>query len=281
MKIGVHMSMFCRKWEDEVTPYLEPLKAAGYDGVEISLYGANKEVLKKVGKVLKELELEVNCGVGITPETDISSKVPAVRENGILFLKECIDKTAEMGSKCLNGVLCSPWREFSHGNTRRERWKRSAGSMNIIGEYAGQYGIDLNVEVLNRFESDFINTLDEGTSFLKMVDAPNVRLLADTFHMNIEEDDIVSAVERNINNIGYIHCCENHRGVPGTGHILWNRFFRVLRNNDYDGWLTLESFVLSQNEVGNTLSIWRDMGEDPLVEAVKGFNYLDSLRNNR
>ncbi len=279
MKLGIHMSMFCKRWTDDVTKYLEPIKAIGFDGVELSLYGADLKALNAVSKELNRLDLDVNCGIGITAETDISSQHKEIRDKGISFLKECINVAVSMGAKNLSGVLCAPWQSFSNGETRSERWKRSADCMTIIGSYAKQKGIQLNAEVLNRFESDFINTLEEGKEFLEMIRLPNVKLLADTFHMNIEENDMTLAVESNMDAIGYMHCCENHRGVPGTGHLSWESLFKVLKAHNYDGWLTIESFVLSGNEVGNALSLWRDMGREPIKEAAKGFSFLNVLRN--
>lgn len=278
MKIGVHMSMFCKNWDDDIIPFLEPLKEIGYDGVEVSLFGADRSSLGMVGKAIKNLDLEVNCGIGINSDTDISSHDKSVRDNGILFLKKCIDKTNEIGSKSLSGVITAPWQEFAMGCSRKERWKRSAEGIKIIGEYAQSAGVNINLEVLNRFESDFMNTLGEGSDFLELVGLDNVKLLADTFHMNIEENEIEQALQDNIKNIGYIHLCENHRGVPGTGHILWNNIFETLKANNYNEWITIESFVSSQGEVADGLSIWRDLGE-PMVEAKRGFDYINKCVN--
>lgn len=278
MKLGVHMSMFCKNWDDDIIPFLEPIKDIGYDGVEVSLFGADRNNLKKVSSELKRLDLKVNCGIGISSSTDISSKDKLIRKSGINFLKECIDITKEMGSDTLSGVIAAPWQEFAENDSKQERWKRSAKSINIIAEYANDLGVNINLEVLNRFESDFMNTLNEGTEFLKLVDFKNVNLLADIFHMNIEENDILKALRENKRNIGYIHICENHRGVPGTGHIEWNDIIKEIQNNKYNGFLTLESFVASEGEVAKGLSIWRDMG-NPLEEAEKAFNYIKEIIN--
>jgi D-psicose/D-tagatose/L-ribulose 3-epimerase len=137
--------------------------------------------------------------------------------------------------------------------------------------------LDINLEVLNRFESNFINTLEEGTEFLKLIDNKNVRLLADTFHMNIEEPNIVKSIEQYYSSIGYIHVCENHRGVPGTGHIPFKDIIGLLKRKNYEGYLTMECISSCGTEVANGMSIWRDLGQDEFVEAKKGIDYLKQI----
>ncbi len=277
MKVAVHMSMFCKTWQDDVSPYFSKLKKAGFDGVEISLYGAEKEKLLQIFNVAKSEGLEIICGTGIGPDTDISSADENVRKNGINFLRNAVEIAAKADAKCLNGVLYAPWQAFGNGEKRQDRWERSAQSLQIIADYAKDANMNLNCEVLNRFESDFINTLDEGSAFVSLVNRDNVKLLADTFHMNIEENDIMKALEENIANIGCIHVCENHRGVPGTGQIDWGKLTAKLKKLGYGGYLDMECFVETGTQVGDALFMWRNHGDNPLEEAEKGVKYLKNL----
>ncbi len=277
MKIAVHMSMFCKTWQDDVSQFFPQLKQAGFDGVEISLFGAEESKLKQVFQSAQNEGLEIICGTGIGEQTDISSADENVRQKGIDYLKSAVDLACLAGAKNINGVLYAPWQAFAIGENRNERWQRSAKSLRIVAQYAKTANISLNCEVLNRFESDFINTLDEGSSFLKLINETNVKLLADTFHMNIEENNIPSALEKNIANIGCIHVCENHRGVPGTGQINWVQIIEKLKQIGYKGYLDMECFVNAGTQVGNALFMWRNLAQSPLEEAVKGVNYLRNL----
>lgn len=274
MKYAVHLSMFCNTWIDDISPYFTKLKEAGFDGVELSLYGSKEGDLRKMAKQLHDLDLEITCGCALLPETDISSLDQSVREKGIEFLKSKLEFVDDIGATCLNGGLYAPW-GISSQNGKGDVWKRSADSINKI--YASGIGTRLNLEVLNRFETNCINTLDEGSIYLKLVESDHVKLLADTFHMNIEEDNISESVHRNVDNIGIFHVCENHRGVPGTGHVNFKEFFGTLNKNNYEGFLTIESFVKANSEVAAALFTWRDLATDALDEAIKGLNYLKTI----
>lgn len=275
MKLAVHMSMFCKEWTDNIIPALEKVKKIGFDGVEISLYGASDEELFNSFNRAKELGLEIICGTGVGPDTDPSSSDENIRRQALEYLKKSIDKASKAGALYINGVLYAPWQGFSN-EKREKRWENSTQVLREAGKYAKEKGIGLNVEVLNRFETDFMNKVEEGVEFIKKINLDNVKLLVDTFHMNIEENNICESVEKYIDYIGCIHVTENHRGVPGTGHIDWKNLIEVLKRKNYNGYLDMETFVESGTQVGKALFIWS--GEkNPYEEAEKGFVFLKNL----
>jgi D-psicose/D-tagatose/L-ribulose 3-epimerase len=276
MKVCVHMSMFCKTWSDDIIPYLKKVKELGFDGAEISLFGNSDERIKEALLFAKEIGLEVICGTGVSSDTDPSSQDENVRQNAVKYLKQCVDKLALVDGKYLNGVLYAPWQGFSDV-AKAERWDNASKVLKEVGIYAKSKDVTLNIEVINRFETDFFNTIDEAVEFLKLVDLDNVKLLVDTFHMNIEEDDIYKALEKNISHIGCVHVSENHRGVPGTGHIDWNRIISILKKNQYAGFIDMETFVESDTEVGKALFIWNGKNRIPFEEAENGLNYLKSI----
>ncbi len=274
MKVGVHLSMLCKTWQDDVSGHLEKLKEGGFDSVEISMFGVERSHLGNVAKKAQSLGLDISFGTGITSETDISSSDPSVRKAGVSYLKECCNFANDIGAKFINGVIYAPWQGFSK-EPRTERYKRSSSCLQEVSDsITGDFR--LHCEVINRFETDFINTLDEGVDFLKLVDRKNVKLLVDTFHMNIEEDSIVGAMDKHYNDIGCVHICENHRGVPGTGHIPFADIISFLKEKEYKGYLIMESFVESGTEVGDGLFIWRK-SKPPLEEALRGCSYIKKI----
>ena len=281
MKIAVHLSMLCETWLDDVTRHFAELAQSGFDGVELSLYRADPAQLEKTAGRLRDFGLALSFGAGLSPEADISSPDPETRKAGIAYLNRCIEDAARFCAEHLNGVLYAPWFSFCPPPEREARRERSAGSLRQIGERAEALGVKLNLEVLNRFECDFMNTLAQGEAFLHRIGSPSVRLLADTFHMNIEENDIPEAVDMCFPSIGALHVCENHRGAPGTGHIPWRRLLTVLHRRGYSGWLTIESFVQSGTEVGEALKIHSGRG-DPLEQCIAGKRHIaDILREIR
>jgi D-psicose/D-tagatose/L-ribulose 3-epimerase len=273
MKFSVHLSMLCQNWTDDVSVYLEDIKKIGYDAVELSLFGADKSTLIENAGKIKQNGLELTCGTGLGENQDLSSVDETKRKNGIEFIKNSVELVSQCGGKILNGVLYAPWQGFSKEN-KKDRWKRAAESYNQLDDFLKKCDVRLNLEVLNRFESDFFNTLEEGAEFIKLVNSDNVKLLADTFHMNIEESNMLQNIEKYFDSIGIFHVCENHRGVPSTGQINWHDFFKTLYRKNYKGYLTLESFVEQGTEVGNCLFIWRKLGESPIKEAEKSIKFL-------
>ncbi len=278
MKLAVHMSMFCKTWVDDIKPSLEKVKEMGFNGAEISLYGSSDEEVIQSCKYARELGLEVICGTGVSAETDPSSQDPSIRQKAKEYLMSCVDKVHAGDGMFLNGVLYAPWQGFSDV-PKKERWENAAGVLKEVGLYAKEKNIGLNIEVINRFETDFFNRIEEAVEFLKMVDVENVKLLVDTFHMNIEEDNIFNALEKNISYIGCVHISENHRGVPGTGHIEWEKIISVLKKNNYKGYLDMETFVEANTQVGKALFIWDSRGRDSFEEANKGIQHLSEIIN--
>ena len=274
MKIGLHLSMLCKNWTDDTSVYLEELKKEGFQGVEISLYGTTPDRLTKVFSKANSLGVNIFCGTGVDGEHDPSSEEPNIRKNALQYLKNCIDIAAQGNACAINGVLYAPWQAFSD-IPKEKRWENSAQVLREAAEYGAEKGIDLHVEVINRFESDFMKTLEEGAAFLEKVNHAHVKLLVDTFHMNIEEDNMFTSIKKYISKIGCIHICENHRGVPGTGHIDWKQLIETLEEVGYDGFLEMETFTEKGTEVARGMGIWRQIGkETPLEEAKKGIHFL-------
>lgn len=274
MKIGLHLSMLCKNWTDDTSVYLEELKKEGLQGVEISLYGTTPDRLTKVFSKANALGLDIFCGTGVDGEHDPSSEDLNIRKNALQYLKDCIDVAARGNARAINGVLYAPWQAFSD-LPKEKRWENSAQVLREAAEYGKEKRVDLHVEIINRFESDFMNTLEEGAAFLEKVNHAHVKLLVDTFHMNIEEDNMFASIKKYISKIGCIHISENHRGIPGTGHIDWKQLMATLEDVGYDGYLEMETFTETGTEVAKGMGIWRQIGkETPLEEAKKGIRFL-------
>ncbi|HJO92872.1 MAG TPA: sugar phosphate isomerase/epimerase family protein [Victivallales bacterium] len=276
MKFSIHLSMLCRKWTDDISIYLDDIKKMGYDAVELSLFGTDKNSIKENAEKIKMNALDLTCGTGLGENQDLSSEDKIKRENGIDYLKDSVELVSQCGGKILNGVLYAPWQGFSKEN-KKDRWKRAADSFHQLEDILNKNNVRLNLEVLNRFESDFFNTLEEGAEFIEMVNSENIKLLADTFHMNIEESDMFTNINKYFDSIGIFHISENHRGVPSTGHINWYEFLKTLYRKKYAGYLTLESFIEQGTDVGNALFIWRNLGKNPLKEAERNIKFLKNI----
>jgi D-psicose/D-tagatose/L-ribulose 3-epimerase len=133
------------------------------------------------------------------------------------------------------------------------------------------------IEPLNRFETFFLNTADDAARFCDEVGHPNVGILFDTFHANIEEQSIADGYRKVARHLKHVHTCENDRGTPGSGHVEWDAVFAALAEIGYDGWLTIESFGSNLPEIAAAAAIWRDLAATPEAVAFDGIGFLKRM----
>ncbi|TIS11805.1 MAG: sugar phosphate isomerase/epimerase, partial [Mesorhizobium sp.] len=130
------------------------------------------------------------------------------------------------------------------------------------------------LEALNRFECYLVNTMDDLSEHVDVIDRPHIKAMYDTFHANIEEADPIGAYTRNRRNVVHIHISENDRGVPGRGNIPWKETFAAIRKSGYDDWLTIESFGRSLKDLAAATKVWRDFAESPEAVYREGYRHI-------
>jgi len=136
-----------------------------------------------------------------------------------------------------------------------------------IGKVAQDCGVDYCLEVLNRFEGYLLNTAAEGVKFVKEVDVSAVKVMLDTFHMNIEEDSIGGAIRSTKGLLGHFHTGECNRRVPGRGRTPWHEIATALKDIRYTGTVCMEPFVRMGGKVGEDIKIWREL--EPGISEAK------------
>jgi D-psicose/D-tagatose/L-ribulose 3-epimerase len=157
---------------------------------------------------------------------------------------------------------------------RREQWDRAVAGLRTTAAYAAKKGVKLAVEPLNRFETDLVNTVEQGLRLIEDVGGNNLGLLLDTFHMNIEEKDIPSAIRRAGGHIVEFHACSNDRGTPGEDHLPWRDIALALRQARYQGPIVIEAFTPEIREVARAVSIWRPLAKSQDALAADGLRNL-------
>ncbi len=273
MKIGIHLSVISKNWDDEWFDKLQFIKECGYDGIEVPLLNPDKFRTIEARDALKLHKLETVFGTGLSVDKDITSNDIEVRNRGIEHLKKCIDIVSECGSRNLNGVLHSPWGLTIDRTELKNRYNNCIASLQVVGDYAKDKGITLSLEMLNRYESSFLNCASDAVELLDKVNHPNIKVHYDTFHANIEEKSQPAAIRTLGNKIGHVHFCENDRGLVGTGSIDFKAIITALKDINYDGWIVVESFVEPSTEVGNGVYIWRK------IEKSKEYVAKQSVKN--
>lgn len=187
-------------------------------------------------------------------------------------LAACLRGAAILGSPVLGGLTYAPWGVFPDGDLAARR-AQCVESLRQAADLAEAYGVTLCLEVVNRFEGYLLNTVEQGLALIADVGHPAIKLHLDTFHMNIEEDDVPAAVRLAGAQLGHFHCVANNRKSPGHGHIDWAGVRAALQACDYQGYLVAETFVNPTGEVGRGMYIWRTLAEslDTYAQEVARF----------
>jgi D-psicose/D-tagatose/L-ribulose 3-epimerase len=224
------------------------------------------------------LGLRLNTGIGLSEEHNLISPDTETRKRGVAFMKKLVDLSARIGAENLTGVNYAGW-GYLTGRMRTEKeWDWAVEGFREICRFARENtDVILCTEPVNRFESHFINIAADAVRFLEEVGEDNARVHLDTFHMIREEDSFTRAVDTCGDRLGYIHACENQRGIPGTGLVPWEEFYRALRAVGYDGWITIESFDPNMENIAKLCCIWRKLADSPEELASQGLKFLKGI----
>jgi D-psicose/D-tagatose/L-ribulose 3-epimerase len=275
--IGVHALVWVGGWtEPEARTAIGATKAAGYDLIELPLLDPWSVDVKMTQRLLEEHELAMTASLGLSPETDVSSEDPAVVQAGERLLRQAADVVRDLGGDYLCGVIYCNLGKYAGPPTDRGR-ANSVHAIQRLADHAAASGISLGVEVVNRYESNLFNTARQALAFIADVDRPNVYVHLDTYHMNIEEPDMVSPVLRCGDRLGYVHVGESHRGYLGSGSVDYAGFFRALAQVGYTGTITFESFssAVVSPVLSNMLAIWRNLWDDSTDLASHARSFID------
>ncbi len=273
--IGIEIFYFMDRWADDQAEYFSQAAECGYEGVEISLMPHVLEAPDRIKAESARLGLDVLCSTGLTPDTDISDPAPAVRRNGIEYLKRCLDVASDLGSPILGGVTYAPWFAFPDGDLEARR-QLSAESLREVAVAADALGIRVCVEILNRFETFMFNTVSMANSYLALVEHSAVQIELDTFHMNMEEPDLAAAIRDAGPRLGHFQCAANNRAMPGKGHIDWDELATALDQVGYRGWVVVETFPNHKVETGRSTHAFRPLVDDLMAEATEAAQFVRS-----
>jgi len=274
--LGIHALV----WAGDLAPasarqIIQNSKAAGYDLVELSLHAPELMDLALTRDLLQEFGMHVGCSRGLSFAADVSSEDPECVRRGIQMLKEGVTIAAALGGNYFGGILYGAMAKYPGPLSEKGR-RNATDAVKHIAEFALKKGVNLGLEVVNRYESNQLNTALQALEMLDRVNAPNVKVHLDTYHMNIEEADFLGPVLACGDRLGYVHIGESHRGYLGAGTINFPEFFAALASIGYQGVITFESFssaVVDQN-LSNALSVWRNLWDDGMDLAQHARKFM-------
>jgi D-psicose/D-tagatose/L-ribulose 3-epimerase len=277
MKLGINTLL----WSATVGPReLERIPAiaeAGFDGIEVPIFAPDDFPEVALRRAVERAGLECTAVSIVPKESSLGDADPAARRRAEDHVRAVIARAAEAGIGLLSGPLYSPVGFLPGRRRTADEWSRAVESWQRLAPVAADAGVEIGLEPLNRFETYFLNTAEDGAAFCDAVAHPSVGLLIDTFHANIEEKTIGGALRTAAPHLKHLHTCENDRGVPGSGHVAWQEFFATVAELGYDRWLTIESFGFAAGALSAAAAIWRDLA--PTVEAI-AFDGLGFLRRS-
>jgi D-psicose/D-tagatose/L-ribulose 3-epimerase len=276
MRIGINTFLFTSPFTNESTKLFKTFKKWGFQTVEIPVEDTSHIDPHHVKK-----ELDANglvCGsvcACMGPDRDLRGTTDQQR-TGLQYMMKLIDQMVVMDCPSMIGPVYSavgradavPPEEY------KQQWATVVGHLKTLCKYAEQKRVQVCLEPLNRFETDFINTCDQGLKMIKDVGSKALKLHLDTFHMNIEEKEQGKAIRKAGKTLAHFHACGSDRGTPGNDHIDWKSIASALRAIKYKGDVVIESFTTDVKVIARAAAIWRRIEPTRDEIAVKGIKFL-------
>ena len=276
MRLGINTFLFTSPFTNKSTALFKTFKKWGFQTIEIPVEDPShidpahvKAELDKHGLVCGSI-----CAC-MGPDRDLRG-TPAAQKTGLSYMKKLIDQMVVLDCPSLIGPVYSavgradavPPAEY------KQQWKTVVAHLRTLCDYAESKGRQVCLEPLNRFETDFINTCDQGLQMIKDVGSPALKLHLDTFHMNIEEKNQANAIRKAGKLLGHFHACGSDRGTPGKDHIDWKSIAAALKAIKYKGDVVIESFTTDVKVIARAAAIWRRIEPTRDEIAVKGIKFL-------
>jgi D-psicose/D-tagatose/L-ribulose 3-epimerase len=276
MKFGINTFLFTSPFTSASTRLFPQFKAWGFDGVEIAVEDPKKFDAQFVRKELERHGLICTSVCACFPPSRDLRGTPTQQRSTISYLNELVDIAHVLGTNIVMGPLYSatgradavPAAEY------QKQWRTVRDHLKTICTNAEAHGKIICMEPLNRFETDFLNTVEQGLEMIAEVKSPVLKLLLDTFHMNIEEKNPTDAIRRAGEHVGHFHASASDRGTPGNDHVDWHGTAQALRDIEYQGAVVIESFTTDVKVIARAAAIWRKIEPDRDAIARDGVKFL-------
>lgn len=280
MRFGVNAWVWVSPLTTAGVAELAPkVRALGFDWFEVPLELTDSIDYARAGAILRDNGLGVSVCAAMGPDRDLIHPDKAIRDNGMAYLRQCVDAVRALGGTNVVGPLYSAvgrvWQMTA--DERARDTDLLVTQLKELAAYAGDKGAMLGVEPLNRFETSFINLAAQAIAVVDRVDQPACRIMLDTFHMNIEEKSLGDAIRAAGKRLVHLHACENDRGAPGSGNVTWGEVATALREIGYDGPVVIESFTSKVQSIARAAAIWRPLAASQDALAGDGVKFLKTL----
>ena len=265
MKFGTLYSYWGREWSCNYEQVAKKVADVGFDVIEVGadhLYHMSDVELRQLKDVMNGYGLMVTTNSGPAKQYDFASADATTRERGQQYFRSILEKMDTIGSKSLVGAIYSFWPSDFVETNKAMAWERSIPELKKLGAIAEDLDIECALEVLNRNETYILTSCKEAIEYCNQIGSKNINILLDTYHMNIEEDNMIEAIHTADQMLGHFHVGENNRKLPGMNNSLpWNEIGKALRDIHYKKAVVMEPFLLEGGAVGRDIRVWRDLSD--------------------
>ncbi len=282
-QIGVNAWVWSSPITTEELGRLAPMIAGmGFDLVEVPIESTSDLDYRRGAEIVRASRLAVSVCAAMGPDRDLIHPEESIRTNGMTYVRHCIDAAQTLGAANVVGPLYSAvgrsWQQTP--DERKTDLDLLVRQLKDLSAYAGDHGVTLCVEPLNRFETSFLNLTSQAIEVVDRVGHKACGLLLDTFHMNIEERSIGDAIRAAGSRMRHLHTCENDRGAPGSGHVPWEEVAKACGDIGYKGPMVIESFTNKVKSIARAAAIWRSFATSQDALATDGLRHLRGLFPN-
>lgn len=282
-RIGIISMFYARPFGREHFGCFARAKASGCDFIELLVPEPGELDLAETRAALRDQGLGCELAARVNLTRDLSSSDDAAYCAGVAYLESTVDIAVKLGAKIVGGPLYGAPLVFAgrapapvSEDERKRRIDRIVAGLKQAGKRAGDHGILFGIEPLNRFETDIANTTRHGVALAEMVDHPAVGVMLDTFHMNMEDPEIATAIRDCGKRLVHFQANENNRDFLGAGHIDWPAVARALRDVNYTGPITLEPFRRDDDRTGVPHAQWKAPQKSEDAELAASIHLLDA-----
>jgi sugar phosphate isomerase/epimerase len=255
----------------ELSDQISRLATLGYNAVELPAE-LSPTAAEEVRDLVEDAGLSISsiCP-SFTAERDLAHPDPEVRENALVYLREVTDLANAAGAPAII-VAPTAFLRTQPISSETEEWSLAVESIRAAGEYAASVGVDLTLECWNRYGTFLINRLEQAARMWRDTGLTSGGVLADTYHMNIEERSLPEAIRGAGPLINHFHLSDSNRAAPGLGHVDYAEVLRALLDIGYTGYLAFEldpraavrSGVMPAEKLGNPVAYLMEQGIEHL-----------------
>lgn len=276
---GASTWLWTSPFDSSQTELIKRVAALGFDAIELPIEDPSLIDCAALAPVIVDTGMKVHICGAFGPGRDLTDPDSTVRASTRGYLSSMMEIATALGAGFIAGPMYSrvgKARQLSAEDRQRE-WDLAVSELHTVATEAGNRGLALAIEPINRFETDLVNTAADAVRMVRDIDHPAAKMMIDTFHMTIEESNLGDAIRHAGKDLLHVQVSENHRGVTGTGLTPWTDFRDALRDIQYSGSIVIESFTPDNRDLAGAVCIWKRFTANQDEFASRGLDFLREL----